>query len=124
MVLGILFEKMNVTFLVGWAFNVAASANLPALVMLLFWKRHDQAGHHRGDPRRHGVLARLGPAQRRRPTSDVYGLPARATRSCPFSQPGLVTIPLGFAGAGRRVAADARADGHAEAGLRPGGRPG
>jgi cation/acetate symporter len=37
MALGILFEKLNVSFLVGWAFNVAASANLPALVMLLFW---------------------------------------------------------------------------------------
>ena len=44
MVLGILFEKMNVTFLVGWAFNVAASANLPALVMLLFWKRTTKQG--------------------------------------------------------------------------------
>ena len=37
MVLGLAFEKMNVSFLVGWAFNVAASANLPSLVMLLFW---------------------------------------------------------------------------------------
>src|SRR5207244_710081 len=26
MALGVVFEKMNVTFLVGWAFNVAASA--------------------------------------------------------------------------------------------------
>ncbi len=43
-VLGILFEKMNVTFLVGWAFNIAASANLPALVMLLFWKRTTKYG--------------------------------------------------------------------------------
>ena len=33
--LGIVFEKMNVNFLVGWAFNIAASANLPSLVMLL-----------------------------------------------------------------------------------------
>ena len=36
-VLGILFEQLNVSFLVGWAFSVAASANLPSLVMLLFW---------------------------------------------------------------------------------------
>lgn len=36
MVLGMLFQHMNVSFLVGWAFNIAASANLPALVMLLF----------------------------------------------------------------------------------------
>src|SRR5205823_5437578 len=31
--LGMAFRRMNVTFLVGWAFNIAASANLPALVM-------------------------------------------------------------------------------------------
>src|SRR5690606_11136383 len=37
--LGILFANFNVNYLVGWAFSVAASANLPALVMLLFWKR-------------------------------------------------------------------------------------
>ena len=43
-VLGILFEKMNVSFLVGWAFNVAASANLPALVMLLFWSGTTKQG--------------------------------------------------------------------------------
>ena len=42
--LGILFAKMNVNFLVGWAFNIAASANLPALVMLLFWKRTTKQG--------------------------------------------------------------------------------
>jgi len=43
-VLGILFEKMNVTFLVGWAFSVAASANLPALIMSLFWKGTTKQG--------------------------------------------------------------------------------
>ena len=42
--LGILFEQMNVSFLVGWAFSVAASANLPSLVMLLFWKGTTQQG--------------------------------------------------------------------------------
>ena len=86
---------MNVTFLVGWAFNVAASANLPALVMLLFWKRHDQAGHHRRDPGRHGLARSAGSCSARRRSSDVYGLPA-ANAPVPFSQPALVTIPLGF----------------------------
>ena len=43
-VLGILFQGMNVTFLVGLAFAVAASANLPAIVMLLFWKRTTAKG--------------------------------------------------------------------------------
>lgn len=37
--LGIAFKGMNVSFLVGWAFSVAASANLPAILFLLFWKK-------------------------------------------------------------------------------------
>ncbi|HBL48465.1 MAG TPA: cation acetate symporter, partial [Planctomycetaceae bacterium] len=43
-ILGILFEKFNVNYLVGWAFSVAASANLPALVMLLFWPKTTKQG--------------------------------------------------------------------------------
>ncbi len=42
--LGILFKGMNVSFLVGWAFAVAASANLPAILMLLFWKKTTAKG--------------------------------------------------------------------------------
>ncbi len=42
--LGVMFKELNVGFLVGWAFNVAASANLPSLVMLLFWKRTTKQG--------------------------------------------------------------------------------
>ena len=42
--LGVAFKEFNVGFLVGWAFNVAASANLPALVMLLFWPKTTKAG--------------------------------------------------------------------------------
>lgn len=44
MVLGIIFKNMNVSFLVGWAFAVAASANLPAIIMILFWKRTTAKG--------------------------------------------------------------------------------
>jgi cation/acetate symporter len=43
-VLGILFKGMNVSFLVGWAFAVAASANLPAILMVLFWKKATAKG--------------------------------------------------------------------------------
>ena len=43
-VLGIIFKGMNVSFLVGWAFAVAASANLPAILMLLFWKKTTAKG--------------------------------------------------------------------------------
>ncbi|MBE0500747.1 MAG: cation acetate symporter [Desulfuromonadales bacterium] len=42
--LGIIFEGMNVSFLVGWAFAVAASANLPAILMVLFWERTTAQG--------------------------------------------------------------------------------
>ncbi len=92
--LGILFSKMNVNFLVGWAFNIAASANLPALMMLLFWKRTTKQGITAAIVV--GMIASLGwillSAQAYK---DVYGLdPARAI--VPFSQPAIVTIPLGF----------------------------
>jgi cation/acetate symporter len=93
-VLGILFAKMNVNFLVGWAFNIAASANLPALIMLLFWKRTTKQGITAAIIV--GMLASLGwillSAQAYK---DVYGWdPAKAM--VPFSQPAIVTIPLGF----------------------------
>lgn len=42
--LGILFKGMNVSFLVGWAFAVAASANFPAIIMMLFWKKTTAKG--------------------------------------------------------------------------------
>ncbi|MDY0212919.1 MAG: cation acetate symporter [Desulfuromonadaceae bacterium] len=35
--LGIVFEGMNVSYLAGWAFALAAATNLPALLMTLFW---------------------------------------------------------------------------------------
>jgi cation/acetate symporter len=38
-VLGIVLEGQNVAFMVGLAFAIAASANLPALVMSIFWRR-------------------------------------------------------------------------------------
>jgi cation/acetate symporter len=92
--LGIVFSKMNVNFLVGWAFNIAASANLPALIMLLFWKRTTKQGITAAIIV--GMISSLGwillSAQAYK---DVYGLnPADAI--VPFSQPAIVTIPLGF----------------------------
>ena len=94
MLLGILFSGLNVTFLVGWAFNIAASANLPALVMILFW---------RGTTRQGviwsilvGLFSSLIWLLLSAPAFQfVYKLdPAKAI--APFSQPGLVTIPLAF----------------------------
>lgn len=42
--LGLLFEKQNVAFMVGLAFAVAASANFPALLLSISWKRFTTAG--------------------------------------------------------------------------------
>ncbi|MCR4393856.1 MAG: cation acetate symporter [Dehalococcoidales bacterium] len=44
MVLGVLFKSMNVSFLVGWAFAIAASANLPAIFAIIFWKKATHQG--------------------------------------------------------------------------------
>lgn len=93
-VLGILFQKMNPTFLVGWAFSVAASANLPSLVMILFWR----------GVTRQGIISAIVVGMVSSMTwillsgeaySKVYGLDAAAA-IVPFSQPGILTIPLGF----------------------------
>lgn len=93
-VLGILFEKMNVNFLVGWAFSVAASANLPSLVMLLFWKGTTRQGVIAAVLV--GMVASLGWILLSGDTyRDVYRM-TDATPIVPFSQPGIVTIPLGF----------------------------
>jgi len=43
-VLGILSKGQNVAHLVGLAFAVAASSNLPAVVMTLYWKRCNTTG--------------------------------------------------------------------------------
>ena len=98
-VLGILFEKMNVTFLVGWAFNVAASANLPALAMLLFWKRTTKEGVIAAMSV--GLVSSLAWILLSADTLEkVYGYSAAdaaAASIVPFSQPAIVTVPLGFA---------------------------
>jgi cation/acetate symporter len=95
MVLGILCRDLNVGFLVGWAFNVAASANLPSLVMLLFWKGTTKQGITASIAV--GLASSLAWILLSGDTySKVYGWPA-AEAPVPFSQPALVTIPLAFA---------------------------
>ncbi len=43
-ILGILFKGQNVAFMVGLAFAVAASANFPALLLSIVWRRFNTAG--------------------------------------------------------------------------------
>jgi cation/acetate symporter len=93
-VLGILFRTFNASFLVGWAFNIAASANLPALVMLLFWKRTTAKGIAAAVVV--GMVSSLAwILLSQQAFRDVFGVDPSLS-PIPFSQPALVTVPLGF----------------------------
>lgn len=93
-VLGIMFKELNVGYLVGWAFSIAASANLPALVMLLFWKGTTRQGIVASVLV--GMISSLGWILLSADTyKSVYGLNPEDAWA-PFSQPGIVTIPLAF----------------------------
>jgi len=92
-VLGILFKGMNVSFLVGLAFAVAASANLPAIVMLLFWKRTTSKGISASIIV--GITASLLLIAFSPDLYSLYGLnPLDAP--VPLSNPGIISIPLSF----------------------------
>lgn len=96
--LGIRFKELNAGFLVGWAFSVAASANLPSLVMLLFWKGTTKQGIAAAIFA--GMISSLGWILVSAESFEkVYGYAAKDAEQMalvPFSQPGIVTIPLGF----------------------------
>lgn len=91
--LGILFKGQNVSFLVGLAFAVAASANLPAVVMLLFWKRTTAKGVAASIAV--GVVSSLALIALSPSLYKQYGLdPGLAP--VPFDNPGIFSIPASF----------------------------
>jgi len=91
--LGIVFEGMNVSFLVGWAFAIAASANLPAILMLLFWKRTTAQGVAASILV--GIVSALGLILLSPDMYVRYGLlPSDAPIS--FNSPAAISIPLSF----------------------------
>jgi cation/acetate symporter len=91
--LGILFKGMNVTFLVGLAFAVAASANLPAIIMLLFWKKTTAKGIAASIVV--GIVASLVLIAFSPELYTLYGLnPLDAP--IPLNNPGIISIPLSF----------------------------
>ncbi|MBM4096300.1 MAG: cation acetate symporter [Planctomycetes bacterium] len=91
--LGIVFKGMNVTFLVGLAFAVAGSANLPAIIMILFWPRVTSAGIIASITV--GMISSLGLIALCPDMWGLYGLPP-SQAPVPFSNPGIVSIPLSF----------------------------
>jgi cation/acetate symporter len=92
-VLGIIFKGVNVTFLVGLAFAVAASANLPAIVMMLFWKKTTGRGVTASIIV--GVASSIGLILLSPTMFELYGLDPLAA-PIPLKNPGIVSIPLSF----------------------------
>ena len=91
-VLGIAFKGQNVAFMVGLAFAIAASANFPALVLSVFWRRTSTAGAASSmvvGTLSTLILIVLSPAVQ----VDLLGHP---TAPFPLKNPAVVTIPLSF----------------------------
>ena len=91
--LGIAFQGVNVSFLVGLAFAVAASANLPCIIMMLFWKRTTSSGMVASIVV--GIVVSVGLIAFSPTAWELYGLnPADAP--FPLKNPGIISIPLSF----------------------------
>jgi cation/acetate symporter len=93
MILGIIFKGINVSFLVGLAFAVAAAANLPAILMMLFWKKTTSQGIVASifvGIVTSIVIILFSPAT----YLDLYK--TTATAPIPLDNPGIIAIPLSF----------------------------
>jgi len=89
-------EGLNVSFMVGLAFAIAASANFPALVLALTWRRFNTVGAVCGvflGVTSAILLIVVSPKVWPGADSDT-GSPIGWT----LSNPGIVSIPLGFLG--------------------------
>ncbi|PJN02162.1 cation acetate symporter [Streptomyces sp. CB01201] len=94
--LGLLARDLNVAFLVGLAFAVAASANLPVLLYSLFWRNFTTRGavwSVYGGLVPALVLVLVSPVVSGSPESLFPGVDFQFF---PLQNPGLVSIPLGF----------------------------
>jgi cation/acetate symporter len=91
-VLGIVLEGQNVAFMVGLAFAIAASANFPALLMAIFWRRFTTWGAVSSivvGAVSALVLIYISPTIQ----EDVLG---NATSLFPLKNPALISMPLAF----------------------------
>lgn len=90
-VLGIIFKGQNVAYMVGLAFAIAASANFPALLLSMLWRRFTTNGAVASmvvGTFSSLLLIYLSPAIQ----VDIL----HSTAIFPLKNPGLVTIPLSF----------------------------
>jgi len=91
--LGILFKGVNVSFLVGLAFAIAASANFPAIFMVLFWKKTTARGVVASITV--GIVLSLGIILLSPTMAPYFGV-AAADALIPLDNPGIVSIPASF----------------------------
>src|SRR5215471_4239357 len=95
----------NVAFLVALAFAVAASANLPVIVLSIFWRRFNTVGACAGLAT--GLIASIGlilvsPSLMAVDPPTVVGTARHLFQRpsiFPLENPGILSIPLGFIGA-------------------------
>jgi cation/acetate symporter len=90
--LGIAFKGQNVAYMVGLAFAIAASANFPALVLSILWKRLTTAGAVASMAV--GTVSTIGLIVLS-PVIQVDML-HREAAWFPLRNPGIVSIPLSF----------------------------
>jgi cation/acetate symporter len=103
--LAIVLQTWNVAFLVALAFAVAASANLPVIVLSIFWRRFNTSGAVTGLVV--GLLASIGlilisPSVMGIDPPTVVGAARHLIQGVaifPLENPGILSIPLGFLGA-------------------------
>ena len=89
-------QRLNIAFLVALAFAVAASANLPAIIFNMFWRRFNTRGAIWSIYG--GLISAVGlvlfsPVVSGLPTSLF---PDSDWSIFPLNNPGIVSIPLGF----------------------------
>src|ERR1700758_1730390 len=95
----------NVAFLVALAFAVAASANLPVIVLSIFWRRFNTAGAVAGLAV--GLVASIGlilvgPSIMGIDAATVVGAARHRIQAKPWfplENPAILSVPLGFLGA-------------------------
>ena len=100
--LAIQLSKLNVAFLVGLAFAVAASANLPVIVLSIFWRRFNTAGAVAGlgvGLLSSIVLIVISPSIMGVDGPEVAIAKRHLIQHAalfPLTNPGILSIPLGF----------------------------
>ena len=95
-ILALSAEKLNVAFLVSLAFAVAASANLPAILFTVFWRRFNATGAMTGM-----VVGLITTVSLVMISGSVWNVePGKAIFTgnpiFPLDNPGIVSIPVGF----------------------------